>query len=244
MESRLRLHYIFSMKRNFVFFLCILIFTILPGQLFAADNLWDRAMNYTNPENTGRAEGMNMLSREKNRSGEVTKTIEMEFSWDENSSDFVLLHADENGKDVTDRERRRNQKREDNDRDSYVHQIFNPEKAEKLSLMPREVTAIIDGRECRIYDFRLEDEWSMGPGKPKPIVEEGTVFIEIESGMPLRLTSSMVEGPDAVKSFRFSMNGDSGPAGLWRVNQIKMDFIAQMIIYKAGGFTMTFVYGD
>ena len=78
---------------------------------------------------------------------------------------------------------------------NYVHQIFNPEKADRLTLGHRVLTAIVNGRECRIYDFRLEDDWSMGPGKPKPVVEEGMVFIDLESGMPLRISSSMVEEP-------------------------------------------------
>ncbi|MCK5737198.1 MAG: hypothetical protein KAH21_11995 [Spirochaetaceae bacterium] len=244
MESRPGLHYIFPMKHYSTILIQVLIFISLTGQLFAIDPLWAKTMFYTDPENAEQAESMNMLSQERNRSGELTKTIEMVFSRDEVLQDFVLIHADENGKDVTDRVRRRNQKREDNDRDNYVHQIFNPEKADRLSLIPRGITAIINGRECRIYDFRLEDEWPMGPGKPKSVVEEGMVFIEIESGLPLKLTSTMVDGPDAVKSFNFSMSGGAGPTGLWRVNQIRMDFAARMIIYKAGGFTMTFNYRE
>ncbi len=201
-------------------------------------------MSYAAPENVEKATGMRMLSREVNRSSEVIKTVDMFFTWDENSQEFILLSADEDGKNVTDREQRRNQKREDDRRDNYIHQIFNPEKVDRLTLSPRELTAIVNGRECRIYDFHLEDDWSMGPGKPKPVVEEGMVFIDLESGMPLKLSSSMVEGPDAVKNFQFNLSGGPGSKGLWRVFQIKMDFVAQMIIYKAGGFSMDFEYED
>lgn len=232
------------MKR-YPFLLSVLsLFCILHVGIFASDPLWNKAMDYAAPENVEEATGMRMLSREMNRSSEVTKKIEMFFTWDENLQDFILLSADEDGKDVTDRERQRNEKQNRNRRGNYVHQIFNPEKADRLTLSHRELTAVVNGRECRIYDFRLEDEWPMGPGKPKPVVEEGMVLIDLESGMPLRISSSMVEGPDAVKSFQFSLYGGPGPEGLWRVFRIKMDFIAQMIIYRAGVFTMDFEYED
>ena len=221
-----------------------LVFISIPVQFSSADALWDKALRLTDPVNTERAVSMQMRSVEKNREGEVIKIINRDFLWDNSTEDFILIMADENGKDVTRRELRRIDKQKDNDRGKYVHQIFNPEKADRLTLTAREDTAVIDGRECRIYDFRLEDEWPMGPGKPKPVVEEGMIFIELVSGMPLRLTSSMVEGPDIVEKFEFSLTGGPGSGGLWRVSEIKMDFAARMIIYRAGGFTMKFNYNN
>jgi len=210
----------------------------------AADPLWTRALYFTAPENTEKAAEMKMQSREINRNGELIKTINITFTLDEDSGDYILFSADEEGKNVTEKMRRQTEKRKSGNPQDYVHQIFNPGKAENLTLSPRAATAIVNGQECRIYDFRLEDERSMGPGKPKIIVEEGMVFIDIESGMPLRLTSSMVEGPDFLKRFDFSMSGGPGSGGLWRVEEIQTDFIARMIIYKAGAFRMRFIYED
>jgi hypothetical protein len=84
----------------------------------------------------------------------------------------------------------------------------------------------------------------MGPGKPKHIVEEGRVFIDRESGMPLRLSSSVIDGPDFLKKLDFRLTGGPGPGGTWRADETKMDFVGRMIIYKAGGFTVKFLYDD
>lgn len=216
----------------------------LPGFLPAADPLWEKVLGHTNPENTEQAEAMTMVSNEKNRDGEVTKTTEMDFAWNGDTEEFVLLSAMENGKDVTDRERRRAEKRDEGDRGIYAHQMFNPEKSDGLSLSPRSVTAVIDGRECLIYDFRFADEWPMGPGKPRPVIEEGVLFVDLETAMPMRLTSSVTEGPNAIKSFGYTMKSGPGPTGLWRVDDVNMEFVGQMIIYMAGGFSMRFDYGD
>ena len=217
---------------------------LLPGLLFAADPLWDRVMRQCAPENTEKALAMTMLTHERNRSGEVTKTTEIIFAWDNNTDDFILLRATENGRDVTNRERRKAERRDENDRGVYAHQMFNPEKAGGLTLEPRDITAVVDGRECRIYDFRFEDEWPMGPGKPKPVVEEGMIFIDLEYGMPLRLTSSVSEGPSAIKSFSYTMEAGPGPAGLWRIADVEMEYAGRIIVYIAGGFTLRFDYGD
>jgi hypothetical protein len=232
------------MNRHRINLTGIALFIFLPGLLTAADPLWDRVMNHTAPENTDQALAMNMVSNQKNRDGEITKTTEMVFTWDTGTEDFLLVSAMENGKDVTDRERRRAERRDDDDRGNYAHQMFNPGKSDGLSLDPRDISAIINGRECRIYDFRFEDEWPMGPGKPKPVVEVGVLFVDQESGMPLRLTSSIAEGPNAVKYFGYTMEAGPGPSGLWRVDEVKMEFVGQMIVYMAGGFTMNFDYGD
>ncbi len=216
--------------------------TIPKLSLFAADPLWIKALDFTAPANTEKAAMMEMQSRELNRNGELIKTINMIFTLDRSSGDYILVSADEEGKDVTDKLRRQSEKRKSGNPQDYVHQIFNPGNAENLALSARAATAIVNGRECRIYDFHLEDERPMGPGKPKYVVEEGMVFIDIESGMPLRLTSSMVEGPDSLKRFDFSMSGGPGSGGLWRVKEIKTAFIARMIIYKAGEFRMRFIY--
>ncbi len=143
------------MNRHWINLTGIALFIFLPGLLAAADPLWDRVMNHTTPENTDQALAMNMVSNEKNRDGEITKTTEMLFTWDTGTENFLLVSAMENGKDVTERERRRAERRDENDRGIYAHQMFNPEKSAGLSLDPRDISAIINGRECRIYDFRF-----------------------------------------------------------------------------------------
>ena len=244
MESGHRLDYILTMKRYRISLMTVSFLALLPGLLFAADSLWDRVMSHTAPENTEKALTMTMLSHERNRSGKVTKITEIIFVWNDGTDDFILLSATENGKDVTDRVKRKAERRNENDRSIYAHQMFNPEKADGLILEPRDVTAVIDGRECRIYDFRFENEWPMGPGKPKPVVEEGMIFIDLEYGMPLRLTSTVSEGPSILKSFSYRMDAGPGPVGLWRIADVEMEFVGQKIVYMAGGFTMSFDYGD
>jgi hypothetical protein len=102
----------------------------------------------------------------------------------------------------------------------------------------------VDGYECRIYDFVFKDEWAMGAGKPKPVTEEGTVFIDVENGMPLRLESRLTEGPDLIVSYEYRMNAASGSDGSWRLEELSMDFVGRMLITRAGGFRMRFDYGE
>jgi hypothetical protein len=155
-----------------------------------------------------------------------------------------LVSALEDGKDVMKREQRRLEREDDRDGPSFAHQIFNPEKAAGLTLTPRTTTAVVDGYECRIYDFVLKDEWPMGAGKPKPVTEEGTVFIDVENGMPLRLESRLTEGPDLIVSYEYRMNAASGSDGSWRLEELSMDFVGRMLITRAGGFRMRFDYGE
>ena len=244
MDILLRHNYIQSMIHIRAAAAIASLIIVLPISLGAADPLWEKVLGHTSPENTEQAETMTMVSNEKNRDGEITKITEMFFTWNADTEDFDLVSANEDGKDVTDRERRRAERRDGDDRGTYAHQMFNPEKSDGLSISPRAVTAVIDGSECLIYDFRFADEWPMGPGKPKPVVEEGVLFVDLETAMPIRLTSSIIEGPNAIKSFGYSMESGPGPSGLWRVDDVSMDFVGQMIVYMAGGFSMNFDYGD
>ena len=120
--------------------------------------------------------------------------------------------------------------------------MFNPEKADGLTLHPRSLTGVIEGRTCRIYDYRFEDEWEMGSGDPKPVVEEGVMFLDLESGMPLRIISSLTETPQFISSMTYHLEAAPGPEGTWMPNVMEMEFAGRMIIHKAGGIRMEFVY--
>lgn len=244
MESPHGPDYILSMNRSTAGLAAAILLILISALDASADSLWDQVLNHTSPDNVEQVLAMTISSHEKNRRGEITKTTHLEFVWDFAADDFILLSATEDGKDVSGRERRRAERRDGDDRGPYAHQMFNPEKSDRLIIFPRDITAIVGGRDCRIYDFRFEDEWPMGPGKPKPVVEEGVLLVDLESGMPLRLTSSIAEGPNAIKSFNYVMDAGPGPTGLWRVADVEMEFIGQMIVYIAGGFTMSFKYGS
>ena len=212
----------------------------------AADELWDRAMAHAAPGYADAAVGMAMRSFEKDRDGRVTKLTTFEMGKDAESGEFIILSAFEDGEDVTERERRDAEKRRERggDNSEYIHQLFNPEKSGGLTLSPRDTTAIVHGRECRIYDFRFEDAWEMGPGRPKAVVEEGVIFVDLEDGLPLRISSRLVDGPGMIRSMDYAMDARPGPDGSWRVERMGMDFVGQMIVRRAGGFELEFRYED
>jgi len=111
-------------------------------------------------------------------------------------------------------------------------------------LKPRAATSSLDGRVCRVYDFVFKDSWPMGPGKPRPVTEEGFVFVDVESGMPLRVESRLIEGPDMIESFEYRMSGSPGKDGSWRLLELTMEFTGNLIITRGGGFRMRFEYGE
>lgn len=219
---------------------------LLVGSLtaHAADNLWNKAIIHARPENTNRADTVTMSQYERNRDGEIISEVIKRYIRDESSGEYLLIAAVEDGKDITEKERRKEERQDDEEDEIFLHQMFNPEKAEGLTITPREATAIIGGRECRIYDYRFEDEWKMGGGDPKPVVEEGTLFLDVENGMPLRINSSLTENPGIIKSFTYLLEAVSGPDGIWRPMVMETEFSGKMIIRKAGGFRMEFFYSD
>jgi hypothetical protein len=224
-------------------FLCAAILLIAaPTSLTAEDALWQSAIRLASPENAERARSMTMNAFEKNLDGEIVITTRLFYRWDNQEQDFVLVSAVENGKDVTDRERRRSDRGNGEGRGEYAHQVFNPEKADGLKLTPREDSAVVAGRECRVYDFRFEDEWPMGPGKPKPVTEEGSVYLDSKTGLPLLLESRLVDGPSAVRSFTYRMDARAGTGGAMRLDVLEMEFEGRMVVHFAGGFSMVFEY--
>ena len=111
-------------------------------------------------------------------------------------------------------------------------------------MVPAGYEVVVHGRTCLAYDFRLEAERRMGPGGPKRVVEEGSVFLEKESGMPLRIQSRLVEGPRSITTMTYTMNAFSGPDGSWRPDYVDMEFAGRMVVYMAGDFRMSFIYSD
>lgn len=210
----------------------------------AADELWSRAMNFADPIKAEKAASMVMETYERDGDGVETAGTTMVFTWRDELGDYELVTAMENGKDVTKREQHRLERGDDRDGPSYAHQIFNPEKAAGLILTPRISTAVVDGYECRIYDFIFNDEWPIGVGKPKPVTEEGMVYIDVVTGMPIRLESRLTEGPDLIVSYNYLMNAASGSDGSWRLESLSMDFVGRMLITRSGGFRMQFAYDD
>ncbi|MDF1566804.1 MAG: hypothetical protein RQ801_12105 [Spirochaetaceae bacterium] len=210
----------------------------------ASDELWSRAINYADPIRADKAATILMETYKRDNVSAETTGMVMVFAWKEQLGDYELVSAVENGKDVTKHEQRRLERVDERDGPSFAHQIFNPDKAAGLTLIPRATTAVVDGYECRIYDFVFKDEWPMGAGKPKPVTEEGTVFIDVENGMPLRLVSRLTEGPDLIVSYEYRMSAASGSDGSWRLKELSMDFVGRMLITRAGGFRMRFNYGE
>ena len=184
-----------------------------------ADSLWEQALEHTAPGDTSPLVAVTMEALRNNRDGEVTGTQRMEYAVDSETGEFILISAFEDDKDVTEKEQRkaeRNQDDEEESRSQYIHPIFNPENAEDLELIPAGYEAVIDGQNCVVYFFRLENERAMGPGSPKQVTEEGHLYLERDSGMPLKIESRLVDGPNSLKTMTYSMHAVPGPDGSWR----------------------------
>lgn len=245
MEIRWRGHYIPSMNHNLKSLMLLIILGLLASSALSADPLWDKALIHAAPRDTSPLTGMRMEGYQTNRAGEITKTTTMEFALDDETGELLLIAAFEDDKDVTEKEQRKAEKNRDEDNEMlYVHAIFNPEKADGLVLTPTGTEEEIQGTLCVVYDFRMEDERKMGPGKPKEMVEEGRVYLEKETGMPLRVESHLVEGPNAIREMSFVMEAFADPDGNWRPDRIDMEFNGHMFVYIAGGFSMSFIYND
>ena len=224
-------------------FVLLALITVLPAGAF--DPLWKKALAHAAPDDTEVLVGMRMNAIQYNRNGEITKTTVIEMAVDESTGEFVIVSAVEDGRDITEKQRRQAERRSGDESESeYIHGIFDPAKASGLTLEPAGYEVVVHGRSCAAYSFRLEDERRMGPGSPKRVVEEGSVFLDVETGMPLRIQSRMVEGPKSITAMTYTMNAFSGPDGTWRPDYVNMEFAGRMVVYMAGDFRMSFIYSD
>lgn len=204
-------------------------------------------MALTSPDAFAPPRELRMLSREVNREGKLKKETYYRFVYDDAAKDFVLVEAFEGNKEVTEKARRENQRREerqgDGDSDTYVHSIFDPELADGLILKPRDAVEIVAGRDCRAYDYTIDVEWPMGPNRTMDVTEAGVVWLDMETGAPLRLESGAVDAPAAVKEYSYHFEATVDEAGTWRPLKLRVDFAGSFLfVYMAGGFSLTYVY--
>ena len=220
------------------------LFSGVISDALSIDALWDRSMANTAPENTPMPMGMTITAERINPRGIVIKETVSQFVWDQGAQAMMLVSAFEGEKDVTQRERRRARRRAERGEDDWPtsHSVFNAEKQDEIALSRRAAAAVIRGRECAVFDFTLQEEWPMPGGSRRTVEVAGAVFVDTESGMPLRVRNHLTDGPDIIEHYSFAMEAAEGPDGRWRVGTAEIEFAGRMIIFIAGRIVMEFHY--
>ena len=125
----------------------------------------------------------------------------------------------------------------------FAFAVSRPGAADGLVLTPRYAVETVAGRDCRAYDYTIDVEWPMGPNRTMDVTEAGVVWLDLETGAPLRLESGAVDAPAAVKEYAYHFEATVDDDGTWRPLKLRVDFAGSFLfVYMAGGFSLTYVY--
>jgi len=142
----------------------------------------------------------------------------------------------ENGKDVTEQETKKEQRRKGKAGGQGSSSPFNPAVQNRLSLTLTNRTRSIEGKDCVGYFFELRDN-GKGP------TTRGMAWLERETGIPAQLENVTLDPlPDKhLKGMTILTRYESTPDGAWRVKEMRTTGKVSMFFIKADvQSTMTF----
>ena len=202
-------------------FLTIFAFAAAAGSA-GADQLWQKSLDVFTSNTRWHPKHMLVHTDEYDELGNLKSTTytEIEYSIDEEGElKSEILIAVKDGKDITDRQKRR--RREESN--PFLLSPFNPEFQKDIQVVPSGGTKTVEGRRCRGYRLSLEYEKNH---------YSGTAWLEEESGAPLLLVLTMDSLPRFLDSMTMTFFYTYRDKRTWFTKKIHMEGSGTILFQK------------
>lgn len=214
--------------------LITLALSIYCFQLSAIDELWKKAQQVTNTTGQWIPKTIITTSTVKDGNQKVTDVSKMWIKTqvvnNELKKDIVKII--ENDKDITAETLAKQKNKEDKKDKEYStsisNGIFKPENEKYLTLKRYDKNVVIGEFTCVPFAFTLKMKDEDG----KKIVQEGTVWLDVNSGAPIQVQQKMNDLPIVARNFKMTVYYDY-LNGVSRAKQLVVEGMVSLLVKKS-----------
>jgi hypothetical protein len=162
-----------------------------------------------------------------------------------------LVRMLDDGEDVTEEEKAKREEEEaereeddDGDRvtmEGYVP--FDPEHQDGITIRPGDEEDVVDGRRYAVYEFEDERENEDEDDDDEEMTVKGKVWLDVETGIPLRMVYTTDPLPKRVKKMVTSVTYEYGGPDSWQAKTMSVKATGGILFIKKH-FHMNMTFDD
>jgi hypothetical protein len=227
----------------------------IAAPLFAqsdADSLWARAVTLYQANANWVPGSVYVHMQEVDKHGKPKDDRGQEiwtrlFLNEDGEVDSELIRILDDGEDTTEEEKARREEEEENDDGNRVtmegYVPFDPEHQDGLTVTPTGDEDVVDGRRYVVYEFEDERKPEEEDEDGEEMTVRGKVWLDVETGVPLRMVYTPDPLPKRVKKMVTSVTYEYEGPEAWRAASMSTQATGGVLFIKKH-FNMDMTFDD